>query len=140
MKFKVERGERVELNLLPLIDVVFILLMFFTVTTTFNRNAQLKIELPEASAEAKQQPVRTLKLVIDSGGRYYIDGRKLVNTQAATLVATLERATQGRKDMLIIISGDKHSPYQAVVTAMDSAAKAGLMHFAITTTEVPSAP
>jgi biopolymer transport protein ExbD len=140
MKFKAERGERVELNLLPLIDVVFILLMFFTVTTTFNRNAQLKIELPEASAEAKQQAAKTLELVINSGGRYYIDGRQLVNTRTATLVATLERATQGRKDMPIIISGDKHSPYQAVVTAMDSAAKAGLMHFATTTRQAPSAP
>jgi biopolymer transport protein ExbD len=85
MKFKAERGERVELNLLPLIDVVFILLMFFTVTTTFNRNAQLKIELPEASAEPKQQAAKTLELVIDSGGRYYIDGRQLVNTRTATL-------------------------------------------------------
>jgi biopolymer transport protein ExbD len=140
MKFKAERGERVELNLLPLIDDVFILLMFFTVTTTFNRNAQLKMELAEVSAEAKQQAAKALELVVDSGGRYYIDGRKFANARAATLVATLERATQGRKDMPIIISGDKHSPYQAVVTAMDSAAKAGLMHFATTTTQVPSAP
>ncbi|HKF94637.1 MAG TPA: biopolymer transporter ExbD, partial [Gammaproteobacteria bacterium] len=81
MKFKAERGERVELNLLPLIDDVFILLMFFTVTTTFNRNAQLKMELAEVSAEAKQQAAKALELVVDSGGRYYIDGRKFANAR-----------------------------------------------------------
>lgn len=140
MRFKIDRGDRVELNLTPLIDVVFILLMFFIVTTTFNRHAQLKIKLPEASARSEQPAEKILELAIDSGGRYYIDGRALVNTQAATLVTALKTVSAGRGDRFMVISADARTPHQAVVTAMDSAGQAGLTHFSIATTQTRRAP
>jgi biopolymer transport protein ExbD len=139
MNFKTSRGDRVELNLTPLIDVVFILLMFFIVTTTFKRNSELKIELPEASAEAEPRE-KALELVIDAQGRYYINGQALINTKPATLMSALEDATGGRKDLPMVISGDRRTPYQAVVTAMDASARLGLTHFSIATTQAEDAP
>ncbi len=140
MRFKTGRDERVELNLTPLIDVVFILLMFFIVTTTFNRHAQLKIELPKASAKPEQQYGEPLELLIDASGRYYLDGRQLVNTQAKTLMMAMAKATHGRTNMSMIISADARTRHQAVVTAMYTAAKVGLTHFSIATTRLRDAP
>jgi biopolymer transport protein ExbD len=129
----------VELNLTAFIDVLFVLLLFLLVTTTFKSHGELKIELPEASPEAEQQE-RPLELVIDSSGRYYIDGQALVSTQPAILMSALDGATQGRKDMPLVISGDRRAPYQAVVTAMDAAARLGLTRFSIATTQAEDAP
>jgi biopolymer transport protein ExbD len=140
MRFKARRGDRVELNLTSLIDVVFMLLIFFVVTTTFNRHGELKIQLPEASAKPKQQEEEPVELVIDLEGRYYVNGQALVNTQAVTLMAALEDAIQGRTDMPMLISADRRTPYQAMVTAMDSAARLGLTHLSLPTTQAEDAP
>lgn len=140
MRFKTGRSDRVELNLTPLIDVVFILLTFFVVTTTFSRHAQLKIELPQASAAPEQQREEPLELLIDFRGRYFINGRALVDARAETLTTALEDVARGREDIAMVISADKRTPHQAVVTAMDSAAKLGLNRFSIATTREQRAP
>jgi biopolymer transport protein ExbD len=135
VRFKTSHSDRLELNLTPLIDVVFVLLIFFVLTTTFDRHAELQIELPRASAEPVQQRREPLELSIDAAGRYYINGRALVNTQAATLTTALEDATKGREDTPIILNADARTPHQAVVTAMDVAARVGLTRLSIATTQ-----
>jgi biopolymer transport protein ExbD len=140
MRFKTGRGDRVELNLTPLIDVVFILLMFFIVTTTFDRYAQLKIELPEASVEPQSAQAPPLELAIDAAGSYYLNGQPLVNTQAATLMSALERAAEGRLDTPLVISADRRAQHQAVVTALDAAARVGLTRLSIPTVQAEAAP
>lgn len=140
MKFQNGRGDRVELNLTPLIDVVFILLMFFIVTTTFNRYAQLKIELPETSVTSPTQTNRPLELAIDAAGDYYLNGRALINTQPATLVTALKLAAAKRLDMPLAISADRRTPYQAVVTAMDAATQVGLTRVSLPTTQAEEPP
>lgn len=140
MRFSTGRGDRIELNLTSLIDVVFMLLIFFVLTTTFHRYGELEIQLPEASTQPEPQVQEPLELVIDASGRYYVGGQELVNTQTTTLMMALENATQGRKDAPLVISADARTPHQAVVTAMDSAARLGLTRFSIATTKAEDAP
>ena len=135
MRFRERATEEVDINLTPLIDVVFLLLIFFMVTTTFNRQAALKVDLPEATAAALEQPDDRLELVIDREGRYYLNGSPLVNTQAKTLVAALRQAAQGRTELPMVIRADARTPHQAVVTAMDSAARIGLTRLSIATSK-----
>jgi len=135
VRFRERATEEVDINLTPLIDVVFLLLIFFMVTTTFNRQAALKVDLPEATAAALEQPDDRLELVIDREGRYYLNGSPLVNTQAKTLVAALRQAAQGRTELPMVIRADARTPHQAVVTAMDSAARIGLTRLSIATSK-----
>jgi biopolymer transport protein ExbD len=139
MKFKQQSQEGVDINLTPLIDVVFLLLIFFMVTTTFNQESELKINLPQATEKPKpQQEEKSLELIVDASGQYYINGRAVVNTQAQTLVAALGKAMTGSQNLPLTIRADARTPHQAVVTAMDSAAKLGLTRIFIATTKEAS--
>lgn len=135
MNFRPRSSEGVEINLAPLIDVVFILLIFFMVTTTFNRESELKINLPQASLESKPQEDLLLELMIDTSGAYYINGKAVVNSQPVTLVAALEQALDEQKRVSMTIRADARVSHQSVVTAMDSAAKLGITRIAIATTD-----
>jgi len=134
VRFKARRGDRLELNLTSLIDVVFVLLIFFVLTTTFKRHAALRIALPNATIEPLMQRQQLLELAIDSAGRYYINDRALVNTRAATLSTALDDESKHRAQTSIILNADARTPHQAVVTAMDVAARLGLTHLVIATT------
>ena len=93
------RDERVDVNLTPLIDVVFLLLIFFMVSTTFDRHAKLKVELPEASAKMTQQQEDPVILSIDVKGNYFINDRQLVNTTLETLKTALQKTVADKKDV-----------------------------------------
>ena len=84
--------EDVQINLTPLIDVVFLLLIFFMVSTTFDTTSQLKIRLPEASESESSEPPRKLNLLIDSEGKFFLNARELTDNRSATLRAALQRA------------------------------------------------
>ena len=134
MKFRhAESEEDTHINLTPLIDVVFLLLIFFMVSTTFDTTSQLKIRLPEASEQEQQRPPRQLQLLIDSDGRFFVDSRELVDSRSATLKAALERAMDGHK-LPILIQSDAGSPVQSLVTAMDVVGQLGLVQVSIATT------
>lgn len=135
MNLRPNRREEIDLNLTPLIDVVFLLLIFFMVSTTFEKTSKLKIDLPEASAQAIQQPKQKIVLGIDVKGRYYINDRQLVNTQSKTLKMALIKIAGDDKDMPIVLRADAKTPHQSVVTAMDAAAQAGLTRLSISTLE-----
>ena len=117
----------------PLIDVVFLLLIFFMVSTTFDTTSQLKINLPEASQQETPSPPQKLNLVIDAKGNFFINSRELTNNKSATLKAALERTMAGRK-LAIVIQSDADSPVQSLVTAMDVVAQLGLPQVSIATT------
>ena len=134
MNFRPRQTQTVDINLTPLIDVVFLLLIFFMVTTTFDRASELKIDLPQASQAPEEQQVEKLELVIDAAGNYFLDGNELVNTKPATVRAALEKRAAGQTDLPLIIRADANTPHQAVVTAMDSAQKVGLTRMSIATT------
>ena len=136
MNLRPERSdERVDVNLTPLIDVVFLLLIFFMVSTTFDRHAKLKVELPEASAKQTQQQQQSIVLSIDAQGNYFINDRQLVNTRLETLKTALQKTLGDEKDIPLVLRADAKTPHQAVVRAMDAASQLGLTRLSIATIE-----
>ena len=129
------RDERVDVNLTSLIDVVFLLLIFFMVSTTFDRHAKLKVELPEASAKTEQQIEEPLVLSIDVKGNYFINDRQVVNTQLETLKIALQKSIADKKDVSLVLRADAKTPHQSVVRAMDAASQLGLKRLSIATIE-----
>lgn len=127
MKLRHSKKEAPEVNITPLIDVVFLLLIFFMVSTTFQREAELSIELPEASSRAPESKEKRIEVAIDASGRYYVNGRPLINRQPQTVRNALQQASEGRENASLIISADANTPHQAVVTVMDAARQLGLV-------------
>jgi len=133
VNLKPNREDNIELNLTPLIDVVFLLLIFFMVSTTFEKQSKLKLQLPDSSAVAEVQDQKSITIGIDAKGHYYINDRQVVNTSLDTLKIALEKITGGKKDMLVILKADAKTPHQSVVTAMDAAGQLGLVKLSIAT-------
>lgn len=125
--------EEVSIDMTPLIDVVFLLLIFFMVSTTFDTTSELKITLPEASDQPSANVPEKLNIMIDSEGRFYLNSRELTNKKSATLMAAVERALNG-SDIPVVIQSDAASPVQSLVTAMDVLGKLGLSRVSIATT------
>ena len=121
-------------ELTPLIDVVFLLLIFFMVSTTFIRETQLKINLPEASGELQEVESGMIEISIDRRGEYAVNDRLLVNSDKRTLIRALnELLESGKVDDKVIVTADANTPHQAVVRAMDAAGNVGLTRISITT-------
>src|SRR5690554_7791625 len=91
MKFKRQHTDMVEVNLTPMLDVVFLLLIFFMVSTTFTKESHLTIDLPEATANSESTPTNTIEIVISSSGHYSINGQQLVNQQLDILKRALQK-------------------------------------------------
>jgi biopolymer transport protein ExbD len=126
--------EEPTVDLTSLIDVVFLLLIFFMVSTTFERQALLKVDLPEASeVEDRTELPDTLELVIDSAGRMYLNDRQLVNSEERTLRAAIEEAVGEERTIPLVLRADRQTPHHYVVTAMDVAAQLGFSNLSIAT-------
>lgn len=142
MKFRRKPRENVEINLASLIDVVFILLLFFVVTTTFTRETQLKVDLPEAASGTppEQTELKQVEVLIGADGAYSINGKALLESNLTNLMAALQKESDGDNSLPLIISADGKTPHQAVITAMDAAGKLGFSHLRITTVEAQENP
>lgn len=136
MNFRPRQQEDIDVNLTPLIDVVFLLLIFFMVTTTFDKNPSIKLNLPTASNVAPTIEEDAVELVIDSQGRYYIDGREVLNNKPETLFEALRYVLDQRQVIPpLIISGDGSSDYQSVITAIDIAGRLGIKKASLATSQ-----
>lgn len=133
MKFKRQHTDMVEVNLTPMLDVVFLLLIFFMVSTTFTKESHLTIDLPEASASTEAAPSSTIEIVISSSGHYSINGQQLVNQQLDILKRALQKELGQQTKVPVIITADAKTPHEAVVKAMDAAGQLGLVNLSITT-------
>lgn len=134
MKFTQHNSEEeFNINLTPLIDVVFLLLIFFMVSTTFDTTSQLKIKLPEASQQEVSSQQNKLEIVIDAKGRFFLNSREISSQKSDALMAAIERAVTDR-DQPVIIQSDAASPVQSLVTAMDVVGRLGLTQVSIATT------
>jgi len=133
VNFKRQTREEVSVNMTPLIDIVFLLLIFFMVSTTFTQENHLSIDLPEASSEPSQAPVEAIDVVISAAGDYSVDGRVLLNNQPETIRRGIAKALGDRETAPLIITADAKSPHEAVVFAMDAAGQLGLVNISITT-------
>ena len=135
MKFLQKRGQHeASVELTPLIDVVFLLLIFFMVSTTFIRETQLKIDLPEAAGELQEVEDDLIEITVDRVGDYAVNDRLLVKNDLRTLVRALEEVLSERPpSSRVIVTADANASHQAVVRAMDAAGKVGLTRLSITT-------
>ena len=134
MQFRRQSTPEETINLTPLIDVVFLLLIFFMVSTTFTKETHLQIDLPEASVEPVEVAVvESIDIVINANGDYSINGKPLVNQQAKTLQQALKTIAVGIKDKPVNLTADAKTPHQAVVRAMDVAGQLGFSQMRITT-------
>lgn len=142
MKFRRKPRENVEINLASLIDVVFILLLFFVVTTTFTRETQLKVDLPEAASGTppEQTELKQVEVLIGADGAYSVNGKALLESSLSNLMAALQKESDGDNSLPLILSADGKTPHQAVITAMDAAGKLGFSHLRITTVEAQENP
>lgn len=133
MNLRPSRREAPDINLTPLIDVVFLLLIFFMVSTTFRKESDIRIDLPEASPQAPASVDSTapLEVSIDTEGNYFVNGQALADTQPSTLKTALLTAADGERKQTFIIRAAAETPYQAVVTAMDIAGQLGFRRLAI---------
>ncbi|MEE9302267.1 MAG: biopolymer transporter ExbD [Thiotrichaceae bacterium] len=137
MNFRSAQSEdEVDINLTSLIDVVFLLLIFFMVTTTFEKDSKIKIQLPTASSSRPEAQQNVIELLIDSKGRYYIDKKEVVNTRPETLFRAMSiTLDQLDKTPSLVITADANANYQSVITAMDIAGRLELTNFSLATSQ-----
>ena len=127
MNFRPKRREAPEINLTPLIDVVFLLLIFFMVSTTFDRQRELGIELPEArEAELKKEKESVLEVGIDATGKIFVDGVRLADERRETVLQALSAARDKLPDAPVQIAADGEASYKLVVLIMDVGAELGI--------------
>jgi len=131
VKFRRQSREELNVNLTPLIDVVFLLLIFFMVSTTFTRESQLSVDLPEATGLVREEVERQVEILIDEGGSYRVNGRALVDTSMRTLQAAVYEVSEGDTTLPLIISADAQAAHEAVVRAMDAAGQMGFSRLSI---------
>ena len=125
-----------EVNLTPLIDVVFLLLIFFMVSTTFEHQSRIQIELPEATAEATKPDDESLEIIIDAQGRFFLGEEQVVNTELKTLKGAISKVVGERESLPVIIRADAKTPHQAVITALDATSQLGLTRISLATTRM----
>ena len=133
MRFRRQKKTDGSINLTPLIDVVFLLLIFFMVSTTFTKESHLVLDLPEADGKVEEVISEGIEILIGKNGDYTINGKQLINRQLNTLMKALEDVSLGNQEMPLTITADANASHQSVVTAMDAAGKIGFVHLKITT-------
>ncbi len=138
MKFQRKKRENVDITLISMIDVLFVLLLFFMVSTTFNKNTEVNIKLPEAEGTEATEHPKTVSLVIDADGVYSLVGEdglphQLIDQNRAGLKQELSRLAAQSKALPFIINADDKTPNKAVMTALDLAGQAGFSHITFAT-------
>ena len=138
MNLQSRSKEEPEVNLTSLIDVVLLLLVFFMVSTSFVRETEINLRLPQA--ETRSEPVietESLEIVVTETGGYMVNGRALVNSERRTLRTAIERTIGDARDIPVFVRADAMATHQAVVTAMDVAGQLGFVQISIATVTPP---
>lgn len=136
MKFRKRksRTQDVDINLIPLIDVVFFIVIFLVMSMTFTNESRMKLELPSAEASAQEQNNQAqIEIVIGFKGEYTVNNKLLIDQKIDTLRRALFKEANGNKELPVVITADANTPHHAVVTAMDAAGQEGFEHLRITT-------
>ena len=141
MNFRIaRRQDDVEINFIPLIDVLVVLLIFLMVTTTFNHLGTLSVELPQAAAEPPPTEPSVIQLGINATGEYAVEGRTLHDGTRAGLAAALSAARKGRDEVRVVLSADRRTAHERVILAMEAARAAGLTHLSFAVATPAGAP
>lgn len=123
-----------EINLTSLIDVIFVLIIFFVATTTFNQRSALKLQLPTAQAIAKQDPGEPLNVLVDSEGRFFIGENEVLKSDVGSLKEAIVAVAGQDRSMPVVLRADARTPHQSVITAMDALGQLGFVKLSIATT------
>lgn len=141
MNLQPQKRNNIELNLTPLIDVVFLLLIFFMVSTTFNKESRISVDLPEAVTKDEQpdEEKKTVDVTVDAKGLYYVNQQEVVNTEPETLKRAIMQAAGDRRDLPVVITADANTTHQSVIVVMDVASQIGLTHMTFSAKKPPTA-
>jgi biopolymer transport protein ExbD len=132
MKFRRQSRELEPMNLISLIDVMFFLLIFFMLSSTFTKETHLGVELPEATGAPSVDEKQKIEIVISEQGGFSINGQNLVNNEIETLKSAILKVSDGKTDMPLLLTADAKTPHQYVVTTMDVAGQLGFARISIT--------
>lgn len=135
MNLSGKHRESPDVNLTPLIDVVFLLLIFFMVSTTFKKETQIKVDLPEASSQPVKQDNKTFEIVVDSRGHYFLNNKELVNQKLKTMKQILLKHMGKGSKKPLVIRADTRAPHGSVVLIMDAARQLDIVNLSIATTK-----
>jgi biopolymer transport protein ExbD len=139
MKLSLRARTQPEVNMTSLIDVVLLLLIFFMVSTSFVKQSQINISLPQAeSSPIVKEAQEQIDIMITATGTYFVNGKELINNRPETLRNTLQKVSAGNNDLPMTISADANAKHQHVVTAMDIAGRLGFTHISIATVNDPA--
>ncbi len=133
MRKRRRQKEEVSINVVPLIDCLFFLLIFLAVTTHFTKQTKLALTLPDATGQVSQEYPEMIEVTISQQGDYAVNGQPLVNRQIDTLKSALAKTSAGDNKLPLIITSDANTPYQSVVTAMDACGQMGFVNLNLTT-------
>lgn len=122
-----------DINLIPLIDILIVVLIFLFLSTTYSRFSELQINLPEAGADRAQDKPAILSVAVDAGGKYAINGTPMVFGSTQNFAERLREAAKGSKEPVVAISADAAATHQSVINVMESARLAGYNHISFTT-------
>jgi biopolymer transport protein ExbD len=128
-----------EINLIPLIDVVLCLIIFFVITTTFESRSVLKLQLPRADGEPAQAREKTLDVLVNADGRYFVGDREALRTDVESLKRTIAGVAGDDRKRTVLLRADARTPHQAVVTALDALGQLGFRNISIGTAPDPRA-
>ncbi|KRG70993.1 ExbD/TolR family protein [Pseudoxanthomonas dokdonensis] len=126
MRIRDDRAhEEPELNLVPLIDVILVLIIFFVVTTTFDSRSMLQLQLPSATGEPVAAQARALSVLVNADGHYFVDDQEVLRTDIDALKQTLSAVAGRDRQRPVLLRADARTPHQAVVTALDALGQLG---------------
>ncbi|MCB1877836.1 MAG: biopolymer transporter ExbD [Chromatiales bacterium] len=137
MKLARRRKEEPQLNITPLIDVVFLLLIFFMVSTTFDKEKAIEIELPTASSSEEIKDIETLEITIDTDGRYFVNDAEVLGERVETLKLAIRKAVGDRDNLPVVINADGRAPHQSVIGALEAAGQLGFTAVSFATQPKP---
>jgi biopolymer transport protein ExbD len=140
MRLQSRSREEPEINVISLVDVLLVLVLFFMVSTSFLRETEITLRLPEATTETNVEvPSKSLEITVTQSGSYLVNGRELVNNERRTLRAAIERLAGEARDLPVFIRADAAATHQSVITAMDVAGQLGFRNLNIATVTPPEA-
>ncbi len=133
MNFRPRTRDEPEINLIPFIDVLLVILIFLMLSTTYSKFTELQLNLPVADAQAQRDYEKEVQVSVSSDGTYSVNKVALTNRDASTLAAALVDAAKAGKESVLIINADASAKHQAVITVMEAARRAGLIHITFAT-------
>lgn len=133
MNFRPGTRDEPEINLIPFIDILLVVLIFLMLTTTYSKFTELQVNLPVADAQAQRENPKEVIVAISSDGRYSINKQVLEGAGVDTLTRALSQATQDNREVVVIISADAAATHQSVINVMDAARRAGLLQITFAT-------